>query len=127
MAKRKKRKVAGTQPMTHKEAHDAVNRQTAALTRIFDTYVVIGMRRRPDDEPRPNGLDEALMYFKNGAMTVVGGMALDTYVALHLKTLEHMGIRLTDTQREELLAKLEANIKKDILKKLVQVSEEEKT
>lgn len=102
-SKKKKTPAVVTRPTTQQQAYALLTKQDAQLRRVFESYAILGLRKRPPQEITDTGTDEVLMYFYNGALTVVGCMALDTYISLYMDALGKMGVPVDDKLRSEVI------------------------
>jgi hypothetical protein len=100
----KKKKPVKVLPRTMEAAHKMLLTNDQQLGRIFDNYVVIGLRKRPPQEAAERGSEQGLMHFRKGPFTVVGGMVFEALVALLLDFFKEQG--LSTMPPKEVIAEL---------------------
>ena len=72
---RKKNKDISPRALSNPQAQERLKALHPDLLKIFSNYIVIGLRRLPEEESQKVGMEEKSMYFAHGDMRLACGLA----------------------------------------------------
>jgi hypothetical protein len=73
--KKRKKPQVSQKAMTYDQANARIHSMHDQLSEIFSNYIVVGLRKPPDEEVQADNMTEKMMYYMHGTPELVGGMA----------------------------------------------------